>query len=99
MAGAVINNRAKLGNGVIVNTCASVDHDCMIGDFCHISVGVHIAGTVNIGNEVFVCAGATVINNVNICCGCVIGAGAVVIKNIESVGTYLGVPAELKKSL
>ena len=99
MAGAVINNRAKLGNGVIVNTCASVDHDCVIGDFCHISVGVHIAGTVNIGNEVFVCAGATVINNVDICGGCVIGAGAVVIKNIETAGTYLGVPAELKKSL
>jgi UDP-3-O-[3-hydroxymyristoyl] glucosamine N-acyltransferase len=99
MAGAVVNCGSEIHDGAIINTCASVDHDCMIGDFCHISVGVHIAGTVNIGNEVFVCAGATVINNLNICGECVIGAGAVVIKNIESVGTYLGVPAELKKSL
>lgn len=96
MAGAVINNRAKIGKGVIINTCASVDHDCCIGDFSHISVGVHIAGTVNVGNEVFVCAGATVINNLDVCDGCVIGAGAVVVNSIETVGTYIGVPAKLK---
>ncbi len=99
MAGAVINNRARIGKGVIVNTCASVDHDCIIGDFAHISVGAHLAGTVEVGDEVFVCAGATVINNVNICGRCVIGAGAVVIRNIETVGTYIGIPAELKKPL
>ena len=38
-AGAVINPDAILGNHVIVNTAATVDHDCAINDFAHIAPG------------------------------------------------------------
>ncbi len=93
MAGAVINPGAVIGDGAIINTSSSVDHDCRVGQYTHVSVGAHVAGTVNIGERVFVCAGATVINNVNICDGAVIAAGAVVIKDITEPGTYKGVPA------
>ena len=96
MAGAVINPCSKLGKGVILNTCSSVDHDCIIGDYCHIAVGVHIAGTVNIGDNVCVGAGAVIKNNVKVCADCVIGAGAVVVKDITEQGTYIGVPAKKK---
>lgn len=44
MADAVINTGASIGKGVIINTCSSVDHDCIIEDYSHISVGVHLAG-------------------------------------------------------
>lgn len=94
MAGAVINSCAIIGEGVIVNTCSSVDHDCTVGAFSHISVGAHLAGTVNVGARVFVGAGATVINNINICDDCMIGAGATVVKNICAAGVYKGVPAK-----
>jgi len=57
-------------------------------------VGVHLAGTVEIGEHTMIGAGATVINNVKIYRDCMIGAGAVVVKNIEKQGTYMGVPAE-----
>lgn len=93
MAGAVINPCTVIGQGCIVNTCSSVDHDCIIGDYAHISVGAHIAGTVNVGNRTWIGAGATVSNNINICGDCMIGAGAVVIRNINDTGTYIGVPA------
>ena len=93
MAGSVVNNGSKIGKGVIVNTCASVDHDCVIDDFVHISVGAHIAGTVRVGEQTMLGAGATVINNVCICDRCVIGAGAVVVGEISDSGTYVGVPA------
>ena len=73
---------------------SSIDHDCWIGDFSHISVGAHVAGTVSIGNSSWIGAGATVINDVNICGECMIGAGTVVINNIEESGTYIGVPAK-----
>lgn len=96
MAGAVINPNTIIGKGCIINTCSSVDHDCNIGDFSHIAVGAHIAGTVNIGKETFIGAGATIINNINICNGCWIGAGAVVVDNIEKMGVYIGIPAKLK---
>ena len=94
MAGTVINPGVRIGRGCIINTCSSVDHDCVIGDFVHIAVGSHLSGTVKIGNQTWVGAGATVSNNVNICGGCMIGAGAVVAKNIEEKGAYIGVPAE-----
>ena len=94
MAGVVINSGTRLGKGVIVNTCSSVDHDCVIGDFSHISVGSHLCGTVVIGQNTWVGAGATVLNNLNVCGDCVIGAGAVVVRDITILGTYAGVPAK-----
>ena len=96
MAGAVINPCSKLGKGVILNTCSSIDHDCIIGDYCHIAVGVHVAGTVTLGEKVWLGAGATIKNNVSICADCVIGAGAVVVKDITESGTYIGVPAKMR---
>lgn len=93
MAGAVLNPGAVLGMGTIANTCSSVDHDCIIGDYVHIGVAAHLAGAVVIGSETFVGAGVTVINNIAICDNCTIGSGAVVVKDITEVGTYVGVPA------
>lgn len=93
MAGAVINPGATIGKGVILNTCCSVDHDCRIGDYAHISVGAHLAGTVRIGEGVLVGAGATVINDLSIASHAVIGAGGVVTRPITEAGTYVGVPA------
>lgn len=96
MAGVVINSASTIGKGCIVNTCASVDHDNTIGDFVHISVGSHLAGTVTVDNNTWIGVGATVSNNISICKNCMIGAGAVVVKNIEEEGTYIGVPAKRK---
>ena len=94
MAGAIINPGAKVGKGVIINTSSSIDHDCSVGDYCHISVDAHLCGTVIVEDNVWVGAGATVINNINICSNCTIGAGAVVVKNIDKRGVYVGVPAK-----
>ena len=97
MAGTVINSGCQIGKGVIVNTGASVDHDNIIGDFSHISVGAHLAGTVRIGSGVWVGIGAVVSNNLSITDDVIIGAGAAVIRNIEESGTYVGVPATMIK--
>ena len=94
MAGAVINPGARIGKGCIINTCSSVDHDCKVGDYVHISVGSHLCGTVTVGAGTWIGAGVTVINNVSICPDCIIGAGSVVIKDINEEGTYVGIPAE-----
>lgn len=93
MAGVVINPGARIGKGCIINTCSSVDHDCEVGNYVHVSVGSHLCGTVSVGDETWIGAGATVINNVLICPICMIGAGAVVINDITENGTYVGVPA------
>ena len=94
MAGAVINPSTEIGQGCIINTCSSVDHDCTISSFAHISIGAHIAGTVNIGANTLVGAGVTVSNNIDVVADCLIGAGAVVVKSLTETGTYIGVPAK-----
>lgn len=78
---------------VIINTGATVDHDDVICDYAHISVGAHIAGTVTIEKSTWIGAGAVVSNNLHICGRVMVGAGAAVVKNIEEQGTYVGVPA------
>ena len=97
MAGTVINHGSMIGRGCIINTCASVDHDCKLGDYVHVAVGAHLAGSVEVGDETWIGAGATVSNNIEICGRCMIGAGAVVVKDIEEAATYLGVPARQKQ--
>lgn len=96
MAGAVVNPCSIVKKGGIVNTCSSVDHDCLIGEYSHLAVGVHVAGTVNVGKNCFLGAGSIIKNNVNVCDDVILGAGAVVVKDLEVSGTYIGVPAKIK---
>ncbi len=94
MAGVVINPGVRIGTGCIINTCSSVDHDCIVGDYVHIAVGSHLCGTVSVGNRTWIGAGSTISNNISICADCMIGAGAVVVNGIQERGTYVGVPAK-----
>lgn len=93
MAGVVINSCTKIGKGCIINTGATIEHDNLIEDYVHISPGVHTAGTVKIGKGTWIGIGSIISNNVNITSNCKIGAGAVVVKDINTAGTYVGVPA------
>lgn len=94
MANAVINPFAQIGRHCIINTNAAIEHDNVIEDFAHISVGAKLAGTVRIGKRTWVGVGASVIDKISVCGDCMIGAGAVIVKNIETPGTYVGVPAK-----
>lgn len=94
MAGAVVNVCASIGQHCIVNTCAVVEHDNVLGDYVHISPNASLGGTVHIGECTHIGIGATVINNINICSNCRIGAGAVVVKDITESSAYTGIPAK-----
>jgi sugar O-acyltransferase (sialic acid O-acetyltransferase NeuD family) len=94
MAGVVINCCTTIGEGCIINTAATIDHDNTIENFVHISPGVHTGGTVRIGQGTWLGIGSIVVNNLNITNNCIIGAGAVVINDITEPGTYIGIPAQ-----
>ena len=93
MAGAVINSGTTIGEGNIINTCSSVDHDCVVGDYVHVAVGAHLCGTVTVGNNTWIGAGAVIKHGISVVDDCMIGLGAMVVKNIDEPGTYIGVPA------
>ncbi|KEI35430.1 alpha-1,3-N-acetylgalactosamine transferase PglA [Francisella sp. W12-1067] len=87
----VINADTKIGVGVILNSSYVVEHDCNIGDFCHISPNATICGTVSVGEGTWIGAGATIINNKSIHGSVVIGLGTVVLKDITKPGIYKGI--------
>lgn len=92
-AGAVVQPNAQLGDHVIVNTSATVDHDCVLRDFVHVAPGVHLSGGVQIGTGAMLGVGAVVIPNRQIGAWSKIGAGGVVIDDIDGGITAVGVPA------
>lgn len=89
---AVVNAGASIGRHCIINSGAIVEHDNVIEDYVHISVGAKLGGTVQVGEAAWIGIGGTVSNNLSICPGALVGAGGVVVKNIEEPGTYVGVP-------
>ena len=95
MAGVVIQPGTRIGSNVVVNTRASVDHDCVIGDHSHIAPGVTLSGGVIVGDMCHIGTGATVIQGVHIGSGSVIGAGALVLKDVPKSVTVVGVPAQV----
>lgn len=48
-ASATVQIDSSIGEHTIINTNASIDHDCVIGDFVHIAPGVNLAGNVTVG--------------------------------------------------
>lgn len=96
-AGAVVQSEARLGRHVIVNTGATVDHDCEVGDFSHIAPGAHIAGQVRLGTGALAGIGCSIIQNLLIGDWTKIGAGAAVIDNLPANVTAVGIPARIVK--
>lgn len=98
MAGAVIQSGTAIGDNTIVNTRASVDHDCQVGRHVHISPGATICGNVMIEDEAHIGAGAVIRQSIRIGKGSVVGAGAVVVRDVLPGQIVAGVPAkEVKK--
>jgi UDP-perosamine 4-acetyltransferase len=99
MAGAVVNAESRLDDLAILNTRASVDHDCVLGEACHVAPGSALAGGVTVGREAFLGAGTVVIPGIRIGEGAVIGAGACIVKDIPPRVLALGTPARVVRSI
>lgn len=82
MAGAVLQTGVRLGVNCIINTRASLDHDCQIGDHAHIAPGAVLSGGVIIGDGCHIGTGAIVIHNIRIGAGAMISAGAVITRDV-----------------
>lgn len=93
LAGAVVQSRTRIGMNVIVNTRASIDHDCIIGDHAHVAPGATLSGEVRVGRTVQIGTGAVVRNGVTIGDAATIGAGAVLVGDCPEGVTMVGTPA------
>lgn len=92
-----INSETKIGNNVIINTHAVIEHDCSISDHSHIGPNATLCGGVSVGTGTFIGAGATIIPGIKIGAWSVIGAGSVVIRDVPDNTTVVGNPAKILK--
>jgi sugar O-acyltransferase (sialic acid O-acetyltransferase NeuD family) len=93
LAGAVVGAFVHLGSACIINTGASVDHDCVLSDGVHVSPGARVGGSVRIGEASWIGIGAAVREGISIGANVLVGAGAAVVSDVPDRLTVVGVPA------
>lgn len=93
LCGAVVQPDSRVGEHAIINTAATVDHDCVVGDFVHLAPGVHLAGNVSIGEGSFLGIGSAAVPGVEIGDWATVGAGAIVLEDVPPESVVVGVPA------
>ena len=98
MANAYVNRGVEIGDYCILNTGATVDHECVIGNGVHLMGGCYLAGRVKIGNFSSIGATATILPDIKIGENVIVGAGAVVTKNVKSNTVVVGNPAKFLRN-
>jgi sugar O-acyltransferase (sialic acid O-acetyltransferase NeuD family) len=93
LARSAIGACARLGRCVIVNTAASVDHDCVLDDGVHIGPGAVLAGEITVGAGAFIGAGAVILPRLCVGEDAIVGAGSVVTKDVQCGEVVVGSPA------
>lgn len=95
LAQSAVCARVVVGNYCIINTTASVDHECELADGVHIGPGAKLAGCVKVGANTFIGTGAVVLPRITIGANVIVGAGSVVTKDIPGNTVVYGNPAKL----
>jgi sugar O-acyltransferase (sialic acid O-acetyltransferase NeuD family) len=98
MAGAIVNSDSHVGDFAIVNTHASMDHDCRMMAYTSLAPGAVLGGNVTIGEHTAVAIGATVRNDIRIGKHSLIGAGALLNSDCPDYAVMYGVPAKFIRS-
>ncbi|MEI2732899.1 MAG: acetyltransferase [Dermatophilaceae bacterium] len=90
---AYLGPHSTLGDGAILNTAATVDHDCVVGSMSHVAPGTHLAGTVVVGDGAFLGVGTSVIPEMEIGEWAIVGAGSVIVRPVRPHARVAGNPA------
>ncbi len=93
----VINSSSKIGNGVIINTKSSLDHDNYLMNYSSCAPGVVTGGNVFIGDRSAVAIGVIIKHDIKIGSDTVIGAASYVNKNIPANCLAYGTPVKVIK--
>lgn len=97
MPNVCINAEAKIGKHCIINTASVIEHECLIGDFVHISPSVTLAGNITIKNGAQIGIGVRIIPGITVGENAIIGAGTVVINDVPDGATVVGNPGKIIK--
>ena len=93
--GAIVNRGAVLGDHVVINSGAIVEHDVEIGDGTHLAPAAVVGGGARIGSWSSLGLGCRVRDHVILGEGVLVAMGAVVISELPAGARVAGVPARL----
>jgi len=91
---SILTANIKLGEHSILNRGNHIGHDTVTGDFLSMMPGAIISGNAILGDRVYLGTNSTVIEKKIIHHDVIVGANGVVVNNIDSPGTYVGVPSK-----
>ena len=94
MPNAVIGPNSKVGNFCLINTLASIDHDCIMFDYSSLAPAAVTGGTVTIGLRSAISIGATIKSKIKIGNDCVVGANSYLNKDLPNNQVAYGTPAK-----
>lgn len=95
-ANCILTTNISIGEHVILNRGNQIGHDTIIGNFFSAMPGSIVSGNVFIGDRCYFGTNSSVKEKIRICDDVIVGSNATIVKNINSAGTYVGVPAEKK---
>lgn len=90
---ALVSCDVTVGRHVYLGSHATVGHDTVIGDCCHIGSFSFIGGEVRIGRGVTIRSHATICPGAVLEDGATVGPNSVVLKRVREGQTVMGVPA------
>lgn len=96
--GVTINAGVRIGSHCILNTNASVDHDCSLGDYVSIAPNATLGGSCNVGDVSAISISATLLNGVTVGPATVIGAGALVLDDVQGHVVAYGHPCRVVRT-
>ncbi len=84
---------ARIGSALILDTHASIGHDCQVGDGVFVGPGARVTGGVRCGSATFIGSGAVILPDLSIGQGVIVGAGSVVTRDVPDDTIVAGNPA------
>ena len=93
-AGVILTTNIKIGKHAHLNLQTTIGHDTQIGNYLTTAPGAKISGNCTIGNYFYLGTNASVREKITITNNVTVGLNSGVVKDIDSEGTYVGVPAK-----
>jgi sugar O-acyltransferase (sialic acid O-acetyltransferase NeuD family) len=93
-SGCVLTTNIKIGSFNVFNLNCTIGHDCDIGSFNVFNPTCCISGGVRVGDCNLFGVNSAVLENICVGGENTIGAMALVTRDVDSNGTYVGIPAK-----
>ena len=91
---SILTTNINIGNHALLNRGNHIGHDTNIGSYFSAMPGAIVSGNVTIYDMVYMGTNSSIKEKLSIHSLVTIGSNAAVVKNIESSGTYVGVPVK-----